>query len=154
VFDTETQSRPDSRMNRTPEHPDRLSPSRPFLLASLVTRPPKIVSEATSYHIYGTVLTLPIETSACNQGLLSLYHWEGRRLLPHEFCDISSSSHLHRDEKATPSKFPGYSHSHQAGLFYLAELSGARFHLRDGASRRARTPVQDPSIAACALTPT
>jgi hypothetical protein len=97
------------RMNRTPEQPDRLSPSRPFLSASLGTRPPRIVSESTSHRICGTVVILLVATFVCNKDRLSLYHWEGRRLLPRGFWDILSSSHFHRDDKAALANGPGAS---------------------------------------------
>lgn len=144
AFDTETQSRPGARMNRTPEQPDRLSLSRPLLSASLVPRPPKIVSGSISHRICGTFLSLLVAKSACNKGTLSLYHWEGRRLSPHESCDIPSSSHFHRDEKATLPTVPGNFHPCRAGPFYLVEPSGALFLLRDGSSRRVRTPASGP----------
>lgn len=51
AFDTDTQSRPGSRMNRTPGYPDHLSLSTLLFSASLVTRPTQFVSESISHHI-------------------------------------------------------------------------------------------------------
>jgi len=90
VWDTDTQSPSDSRMNRTSKHPDRLSLGRLLLSSSLVTRPTQIVPNSASSHIsncpYGTLVAI----FACDKGLLSvtsykrltsnLDHLEGRTL--------------------------------------------------------------------------
>jgi hypothetical protein len=152
---TQTQNRRDSRMNRTPEHPDRLSLSRLLLLASLITRPFQTVSESTSHHISRTLFSLVVATFACNKELLSLYHWEGRGTLPHEFDNISSSSHCQRDGKATSPTLSGQFHIYQSDLIYHLITSGAQTILYVTVPRGASGHlVLHPSIAACAPTPT
>jgi hypothetical protein len=51
VSDTDTQSPPDSRMNRSSEDPDRLSLRWLLLSAPLVTSPTQVVSNPASSHI-------------------------------------------------------------------------------------------------------
>ncbi|KAH8631460.1 hypothetical protein IG631_13143 [Alternaria alternata] len=112
-------------MNRTLEHPDRLSLSRLLLLASLVTRPFRTVSKSTSHYIHSNLSDLIVATSACNKDLLSLYYWEGRGPLPHGFDYISSSFGCQRDGTATSPTLPGQAHHYPTDLFYLIRISGA-----------------------------
>jgi hypothetical protein len=138
-------------MNRTPEHPDRLSLRRLLLLASLAARLFKTVSKSTSHHIHDTLLSLLAATFACNKDLLSLYHWEGRGPLPHELGNISSSSHRPQDGKAASPTLFGRIHLYQSDLLYFARKSGASIILYVMVPRdMSGHPVMDASVAACA----
>jgi hypothetical protein len=83
AFGTVTQSRPDPRMNRTPEHPTRLSLSRLLQSASLVTR----FSDCLRTYLSSQLRNL-VQTVFCNicmrQG--PLFALQGRKLPPHELA--------------------------------------------------------------------
>ena len=68
--DTDTHSPPDSRMNRSSKHPDRLSLGRLLLSASLVTRPTQIVSSSASSRIPNHPPRVRVATFACNKDSL------------------------------------------------------------------------------------
>ena len=71
AFGTNTQSRPGSRMNRTPENHHHLSLGSLLLSASLVTRPTQFVSKSISHHIIcHSVPNPPVATFACNKDLI------------------------------------------------------------------------------------
>lgn len=70
--DTDTQNPPDSRMNRSSKHPDRLSLGSLRLSASLVTRPTQIVSNSASSHILNHPSETCVATFACSSNPLSV----------------------------------------------------------------------------------
>lgn len=69
MSDNDAQSPPDSRMNRSCKHPDRLSLGRLLLSASLVTRLTRIVSN----------LPLPISESVHKDSCRNIYMRQGLR---------------------------------------------------------------------------
>lgn len=82
VFDTDTQSPPDPRMNRPSEHSDRLSLGRLPVLTSLVTRPTQFVSESAFPHCTSSQSSLIVATFVCNKDIVFLYLRKRLRPLP------------------------------------------------------------------------
>jgi hypothetical protein len=72
VSNTDTQRPPDSRMNRSSKHPDRLSLGRLLLSASLVTSPTQFVSNLASSHTSNHPSKTRVATFACNKDSLSV----------------------------------------------------------------------------------
>lgn len=103
VFDTDTQSPPDPRMNRSSEHSDRLSLGRLLVLTSSVTRPTQLVFESAFPHYLLSPSSLLVATFVCNKNIVFPYLCERLRPLLRVPAKSSRGSFYRRQDTSRSS---------------------------------------------------